>query len=105
MAVELTNGNFNEKVILNEGVVLVCFSAQWCGPCRMIAPMIDDISKEYEGKATVGKINVDENRETASFYNIMSIPTLLFFKNGQIVDKQVGVVSKDVLRNKINSLL
>ena len=105
MAVELTNGNFNAKVILNEGVVLVCFSAQWCGPCRMIAPMIDDISKEYEGKATVGKINVDENRETASFYNIMSIPTLLFFKNGQIVDKQVGVVSKDVLRNKINSLL
>ena len=105
MAVELTNGNFNEKVILNEGVVVADFWAEWCGPCRMIGPMIDDISKEYEGKATVGKINVDENRETASFYNIMSIPTLLFFKNGQIVDKQIGVVSKEVLRNKINSLL
>ena len=100
---ELSENKINE--ILSSGVVLVCFSAQWCGPCRMIAPMIDDISKEYEGKATVGKINVDENRETASFYNIMSIPTLLFFKNGQIVDKQIGVVSKDVLRNKINSLL
>ena len=105
MAVELTNGNFNEKVILNEGVVLVDFWAEWCGPCRLIGPMIDDISKEYESKATVGKLNVDENGETARFYNVMSIPTLLFFKNGQIVDKQIGVVSKDVLRNKINSLL
>lgn len=105
MAVELTNGNFNEKVILNEGVVVADFWAEWCGPCRMIGPMIDDISKEFEGKAVVGKLNVDENGETARFYNVMSIPTLLFFKNGQLVDKQVGVVSKDVLRNKINSLL
>lgn len=105
MAVELTNGNFNEKVILNEGVTVVDFWAEWCGPCRMIGPMIDDISKEFEGKAVVGKLNVDENGETARFYNVMSIPTLLFFKNGQLVDKQVGVVSKDVLRNKINSLL
>lgn len=95
----------NIHLIKEAKVALIQFSADWCGPCRMISPMIDDISKEFEGKAVVGKLNVDENGETARFYNVMSIPTLLFFKNGQLVDKQVGVVSKDVLRNKINSLL
>ncbi len=105
MAVELTNGNFNEKVILNEGVTVVDFWADWCGPCKLLSPLIEELANDYSGRAVVGKLNVDENGETARFYNVMSIPTLLFFKNGQLVDKQVGVVSKEVLRNKINSLL
>lgn len=105
MAFEFTNGNFNEKVVLNNGVVLVDFWAEWCGPCRMIGPMIEEIAKDFEGKALVGKLNVDENRETSSFYYVQSIPTLLIFKNGQVMDKIVGAVSKKVLTDKLNSYI
>lgn len=95
----------NIHLIKEAKVALIQFSADWCGPCRMIGPMIEEIAKEFEGKAVVGKLNVDENGETARFYNVMSIPTLLFFKNGQLVDKQVGAVSKKVLTDKLNSFI
>ncbi|MEZ5054493.1 MAG: thioredoxin [Chitinophagales bacterium] len=105
MALEFTNDNFQEKVINNQGVALVDFWAEWCGPCRLIGPVVEDLSKDYEGKATIGKLNVDDNREIAAQYGIMSIPTLLFFKNGEIVDKHVGVASKADLKKKLDAHL
>ena len=105
MAVEFTNENFKEKVLDNNGVALVDFWAEWCGPCRLIGPVVEDLSKEYEGKATIGKLNVDDNRDIAAQYGIMSIPTLLIFKNGQIVDKHVGVASKGDLKKKIDAAM
>ncbi|HOY40439.1 MAG TPA: thioredoxin [Chitinophagales bacterium] len=105
MALEFTNDNFKEKVLDNAGVALVDFWAEWCGPCRLIGPVVEDLSKEFEGKATIGKLNVDDNREIAAQYGIMSIPTLLIFKNGQIVDKHVGVASKGDLKKKIEAAM
>ena len=105
MAVEFTNDNFKEKVLDNKGVALVDFWAEWCGPCRLIGPGVEDLSKEYDGKATIGKLNVDDNREIAAQYGIMSIPTLLIFKDGQIVDKHVGVASKGDLKKKIEAAM
>jgi thioredoxin 1 len=105
MAVEFTNDNFKEKVLDNKGVALVDFWAEWCGPCRLIGPVVEDLSKEYDGKATIGKLNVDDNREIAAQYGIMSIPTLLIFKDGQIVDKHVGVASKGDLKKKIEAAM
>ena len=105
MAVEFTNDNFKEKVLDNSGVALVDFWAEWCGPCRLIGPVVEELSKEYDGKAVIGKLNVDDNREIAAQYGIMSIPTLLIFKNGEIVDKHVGVASKSDLKKKIEAQL
>ncbi len=105
MAIELTDANFEEKVIKSDKPVLVDFWAEWCGPCRMVAPIVEEISKEYEGKAVIGKLDVDSNPEVASKYGIRNIPTILFFKNGEIADKQVGAVPKNVLTEKIDSLL
>lgn len=105
MAVEITNDNFKEKVLDNNGVALVDFWAEWCGPCRLIGPVVEDLSKEYDGKAVIGKLNVDDNREIAAQYGIMSIPTLLIFKNGQIVEKHVGVASKGDLKKKLDAHL
>jgi thioredoxin 1 len=105
MALEFTNDNFKEKVLDNKGVALVDFWAEWCGPCRLIGPVVEDLSKEYEGVATIGKLNVDDNREIAAQYGIMSIPTLLIFKDGQIVDKHVGVASKGDLKKKIEAAM
>ncbi|HOU47428.1 MAG TPA: thioredoxin [Chitinophagales bacterium] len=105
MAVEFTNDNFKEKVLDNNGVALVDFWAEWCGPCRLIGPVVEELSKEYDGKAVIGKLNVDDNREIAAQYGIMSIPTLLIFKNGEIVDKHVGVASKSDLKKKIEAQL
>lgn len=96
MAVEFTNDNFKEKVLDNNGVALVDFWAEWCGPCRLIGPVVEELSKEFDGKAVIGKLNVDDNREIAAQFGIMSIPTLLLFKNGQLVDKHVGVASKAI---------
>ena len=96
MAVQLTDSNFKETVLEKNNVALVDFWAEWCGPCRMIGPVVEELSNEYAGKAVIGKVNVDDNPETAMQYGIRSIPTILFFKNGQLVDKQVGVVSKSV---------
>ena len=94
MAVQLTDGNFKETVLDSNKVAIVDFWAEWCGPCKAIGPMIEEISKEYEGKALVGKVDVDNNPETAMKYGIRNIPTILFIKNGQVVDKQVGAVPK-----------
>jgi thioredoxin 1 len=100
MAVEFTDNNFKEKA-LSGGVAVVDFWAEWCGPCRLIGPIIEDLSKEYEGKATIGKVNVDDNPEISMKYNIRSIPTVLFIKDGEIVDKQVGATTKANLEAKL----
>jgi thioredoxin 1 len=105
MTLEFTNDNFKEKVLDTKGAALVDFWAEWCGPCRLIGPVVEDLSKEYEGKATIGKLNVDENRDIAAQYGIMSIPTLLFFKDGQLVDKHVGVASKSDLKKKLDAAM
>ena len=105
MALEFTNDNFQDKVLNTKGVALVDFWAEWCGPCRLIGPVVEELSKEYEGKASIGKLNVDENREIAAQYGIMSIPTLLFFRDGQLVDKLVGVASKGDLKKKLDAAM
>ncbi|MFL2990718.1 MAG: thioredoxin [Cytophagales bacterium] len=102
-AVEITDSNFSE--IVNEGVVLVDFWAEWCGPCRMIAPMIEELASEYEGKATIGKLDVDNNQESSVKFGVRSIPTLLIFKDGELIDRHVGAVGKETLSNSIDSNL
>ncbi|MCH8545424.1 MAG: thioredoxin [Cryomorphaceae bacterium] len=105
MAVELTDQNFDELVINSDKPVLVDFWAAWCGPCRMVGPIVEELSNDFEGKAIVGKVDVDANNEVAAKYGIRNIPTLLFFKNGEVVDKQVGVVPKPALAEKLNALM
>ena len=105
MAIEITDANFDETVVKSGKVALVDFWAEWCGPCRMIGPSVEELSKEYDGRAVIGKLNVDENQDVAAQFGIRSIPTLLFFKDGQLVDKQVGVVSKQVLQQKLEALI
>ena len=104
MEVTITNQNL-EQVLKSSSVVVVDFWATWCGPCRMLAPTVEEVSELMEGKVVVAKCNVDEVREVAMKYRIMSIPTLIYFKNGEVVDKTVGVVSKEDIVSKINSLL
>jgi len=101
---EITDSNFNE-VINSDQPVLVDFWAEWCGPCKMIAPVVDELASDYDGKAVVGKVDVDSNPEVAGKFGIRSIPTLLVFKNGEIVDKQVGAVNKSVLSQKLDAQL
>lgn len=105
MATQLTDSNFKETVLDSEKVTLVDFWAEWCGPCKAIGPIIEEISKEYEGKAIVGKVDVDSNPETAMKYGIRNIPTILFIKGGQVVDKQVGAVPKASLVAMLNKHL
>lgn len=104
MAVQFTDSNFNETA-LKGGVSVVDFWAEWCGPCRLIGPIIEDLAVAYDGKATIGKVNVDENPEISMKYNIRSIPTVLIIKDGEIVDKQVGVTTKAALEAKIQAHL
>jgi thioredoxin 1 len=103
MAIELTDANFDEIVLNSDKPVLVDFWAEWCGPCRMVGPIVEELAGEYDGKAVVGKVNVDENQEISMKFGIRNIPTLLVFKNGEIVDKQVGVAPKNVLAGKLDA--
>jgi thioredoxin 1 len=105
MALEVNDTNFDEVVIKSEKPVIVDFWAEWCGPCRMIAPAIEEISMEYEGKAVVVKCDVDSSPGVAAKFGIRNIPTVLFFKDGKVADKQVGAVPKINFVNKLNNLL
>ena len=105
MAIELTNENFEEKVLKSDKPVLVDFWAEWCGPCRMVAPIVSELATEYEAKAVIGKVDVDNNPDISAQFGIKNIPTILFFKNGEIVDKHVGAAPKSVLAQKIEKLL
>ncbi len=104
MALEFTDENIKE--VINSGKpVVVDFWAEWCGPCRMVGPIIEELAKEYDGQVVVGKLNVDDNVETPNEYGIRNIPTILFFKDGKIVDKQIGATQKSVFAAKIQALL
>jgi thioredoxin 1 len=103
--VEVNASTWDQEVLKAEGLVMVDFWAIWCGPCRMIAPTVEEIAKEYAGKLKVCKLNTDENPEIASKYKIMGIPTLMFFKNGEKVDQIVGAIPKPQLKAKIDQLL
>jgi thioredoxin 1 len=105
MALEITDANFDEVVLKSDKPVLLDFWAEWCPPCRMISPSVEEISKEYEGKAIVGKVNVDFNPGIATRFGIRNIPVLLYFKNGEVVDKQVGAVPKSILAGKLSKQL
>jgi len=105
MAIEVNDTNFEDVVLKSDILAIVDFWAEWCGPCRMIAPSIEEMSGEFSGKAVVAKCDVDNSPQVAIKYSIRNIPTILFFKDGKIADKQVGAVPKNVLVNKLKSLL
>lgn len=105
MAKEVTDANFEELVSNSDKPVLVDFWAPWCGPCKMVGPIVEELSNDYEGKAFVGKINVDENPEVSAKFGVRNIPTLLFIKNGEVVDKQVGAATKKALSEKLEAIL
>jgi thioredoxin 1 len=105
MAINFTTSNFQEVVLNSDKPVLVDFWAEWCGPCKMIGPLIEELSTEMDGQAVIGKLNVDENPDIAANYGIRSIPTLLIFKGGEMVDKIVGAVPKATIAQKINAQL
>ena len=105
MALEITTANFEETVINSDKPVLVDFWAEWCGPCRMVGPIIEEISTDFEGKAVVGKLDVDSNQEFAAKYGVRNIPTVLLFKNGEIVDRKVGVSPKTAYAEALDALI
>ncbi|MBA10325.1 thioredoxin [Flavobacteriaceae bacterium] len=105
MALEITDATFEETVLKSNKPVMVDFWAAWCGPCRMVGPIIDEISKEYADKAVVGKVDVDANQEFAAKYGVRNIPTVLVFQNGEVVGRQVGVAPKNSYTEAIDSLL
>lgn len=104
MALEFTDENIQDAIKSGKPVV-VDFWAEWCGPCRMVGPVIEELAHEYEGKVIIGKLNVDENSDTPMQYGIRNIPTVLFFKDGELVDKQIGATQKSVFASKIEALL
>lgn len=105
MALEFTDDNWEAEVMNSDQPVVVDFWAEWCGPCRMVGPVIEELANDYEGKAKVGKMNVDHNRDTAMKYGIRNIPTVLFIKNGEVVDRQVGAASKAAYADKLEGQL
>ena len=105
MAVELTDSNFQELVLNSDKPVLVDFWAAWCGPCRMLGPIIEELHDDFQGKAIVGKVDVDNNQQVSMDYGIRNIPTVLIFKNGVVVDKIVGVAPKETIAEKLSAHL
>ena len=105
MALEATDGNFEELVLKSDKPVIVDFWAEWCGPCRMVGPIVEEVGVEYDGKAVVTKVDVDSNPSITAKYGIRNIPTILFFKNGEVADKQVGAVPKSTIVAKLDALL
>ena len=105
MALEITDSNFKETVLKSDKPVMVDFWAAWCGPCRMVGPIIDELSDEYEGKAVVGKVDIDSNQQYAAQFGVRNIPTVLVFKNGELVDRKVGVSSKNDYAQALENLI
>ena len=105
MALEITDANFEELVLKSSQPVLVDFWAEWCGPCRMLGPIIEELSSDYDGKAVVGKVDVDSNQQFAAKFGVRNIPTVLIFKDGELVNRQVGVSQKSVYSDYIDVLL
>ncbi len=105
MALEITDANFEEVVLKSSQPVLVDFWAEWCGPCRMLGPIIEELSSDYDGKAVIGKVDVDTNQKFAAQFGVRNIPTVLIFKDGELVNRQVGVSQKNVYADYIDALL
>ena len=105
MALEITDANFDETVLKSDKPVMVDFWAAWCGPCRMVGPIIEEISNEYDGKAVIGKLDVDANQEFAAKYGVRNIPTVLVFKDGEVVNRQVGVSPKTAYAEALDAAL
>ena len=105
MALEITDANFEEVVLKSSQPVLVDFWAEWCGPCRMLGPIIEELSSDYDGKAVIGKVDVDSNQQYAAQFGVRNIPTVLIFKDGELVNRQVGVSQKNVYADYIDALL
>lgn len=105
MALEITDANFEELVLNSDKPVVVDFWAEWCGPCRMIGPAIEEMASEYDGKAVVGKVNVDHNPGVSAQFGVRNIPTVLFIKGGEVADKSVGAVPKAQLTQKLDALI
>ena len=105
MVIEISDKDFEQQVLKSSLSVVVDFWAPWCGPCRMIGPIVEKLSEEFKGKLKFCKVNVDENQQLASKYKVMSIPTLIFFKNGQLIDQSMGAVPEKTLRSKVQGLL
>ncbi len=105
MAFELNDGNFKTEVLEKKGIALVDFWAEWCGPCKMIGPVVEELSQEYDGKALIAKVDVDENSELTARYGVRNIPTILILKDGEVVDKHVGFATKEALAQKIEAQL